>query len=98
LFAASANVFTEISPILSLASGILVAGSVHVAKAGLLRPAVTATTGGAGNVPVSIAEDIISTILSIIAIILPILIGVILILTASLIIFWLYRRSQRQTT
>lgn len=94
-FAASANVVTEISPVLALASGLLVAGTVHVAKAGALRPAVTATTGGAGNIPVSIAEDIISTVLSILAIILPILIGTLLVVVAAFIVYWLYKRSNR---
>jgi hypothetical protein len=97
-FAASANIVTDISPVLALAAGLLVAGTVHVAKAGALRPAVTATTGGAGNVPVSIAEDIISTVLSIVAIILPILIGTLLVVLASFIIYWLYKRANRETT
>ena len=97
-FAASANVVTDISPVLALAAGLLVAGTVHVAKAGALRPAVTATTGGAGNVPVSIAEDIISTVLSIVAIVLPILIGTLLVVLASFIIYWLYKRANRETT
>jgi len=97
-FAASAHVVTDISPVLALAAGLLVAGTVHVAKAGALRPAVTATTGGAGNVPVSIAEDIISTVLSILAILLPILIGTLIIVVAAFIIYWLYRRANRVTT
>lgn len=97
-FAASANVVTDMSPVLALAAGLLVAGTVHVAKAGALRPAVTATTGGAGNVPVSIAEDIISTVLSILAIVLPILVGTLLIVLAAFIIYWLYRRSNRNIT
>ena len=97
-FAASANVVTDVSPVLALAAGLLVAGTVHVAKAGALRPAVTATTGGAGNVPVSIAEDIISTVLSIVAVILPILIGTLLVVLAAFIIYWLYRRANRETT
>ena len=63
-FAASANVVTDVSPVLALAAGLLVAGTVHVAKAGAVRPMVTATTGGAGNIPVSIAEDVVSTVLS----------------------------------
>jgi hypothetical protein len=67
-----------------------------VAKAGALRPAVTATTGGAGNVPVSIAEDIVSTVLSIVAIVLPILVGTLLIVLAAFIVYWLYRRSNRK--
>lgn len=94
-FAASANVVTEVSPVLALAAGLLVAGTVHVAKAGALRPAVTATTGGAGNIPVSIAEDIVSTVLSILAILLPILIGTLLIVLAAFVIYWLYKRANR---
>jgi Domain of unknown function (DUF4126) len=98
MFAASAKVITDISPILALGCGILVAGTVHVAKSGVLRPAITATTGGAGNVPVSIAEDIVSTGLSILAIILPLIVGTFLIITAALVIYWLTRRTNRITT
>jgi hypothetical protein len=97
-FAASANVVTDVSPVLALACGLLVAGSVHVAKAGAVRPMVTATTGGAGNIPVSIAEDIVSTVLSIVAIVLPILVGTLMVVLAAFIIWWLYRRANRETT
>jgi len=96
-FAASAQVVTDISPVLALACGLLVAGTVHVAKAGALRPAVTATTGGAGNIPVSIAEDIVSTVLSILAIVLPILIGTLMVVLAAFIIYWIYKRANRET-
>jgi hypothetical protein len=98
VFAASANVISDLHPVLALAAGVLVAGTVHVAKAGALRPAVTATTGGLGNVPVSIAEDIVATVMSIVAIVLPILIGTFLIVVAAFIIFWLYKRSNRNLT
>lgn len=94
-FAASANVITDVSPVLALAAGLLVAGTVHVAKAGAVRPMVTATTGGAGNIPVSIAEDIVSTVLSILAIVLPILVGTLMIVVAAFLVYWLYRRSNR---
>jgi hypothetical protein len=97
-FAASANVVTDISPVLALAAGLLVAGTVHVAKAGAVRPMVTATTGGAGNIPVSIAEDIVSTVVSFIAIALPVLIGTLLIVLAAFVIYWLYRRANRHLT
>ena len=97
-FAASANVVTDISPVLALAAGLLVAGTVHVAKAGAVRPMVTATTGGAGNIPVSIAEDVVSTVLSIVAIILPVLVGTLMIVLAAFLIYWIYRRSNRETT
>ena len=97
-FAASANVVTDVSPVLALAAGLLVAGTVHVAKAGAVRPMVTATTGGAGNIPVSIAEDVVSTILSILAIIMPVLVGTLMVVIAAFIIYWLYRRANRHTT
>jgi len=97
-FAASANVVTDVSPVLALAAGLLVAGTVHVAKAGAVRPMVTATTGGAGNIPVSIAEDVVSMVLSFMAIILPVLVGTLMIVLAAFIIYWLYRRANRSTT
>jgi hypothetical protein len=59
---------------------------------------VTATTGGVGNIPVSIAEDVVSTVLSILAIIMPILVGTLLIVLAAFLIYWLYRRASRETT
>jgi uncharacterized membrane protein len=95
LFAASANVVTEIHPILSLAAGLLVAGSVHAVKSAAVRPAITATTGGAANVPVSILEDVVSTVLSVLSVLLPVLVGIVLLLLAIWIILWLSRRSKR---
>lgn len=95
LFAASANVITEIHPILSLAAGLLVAGSVHVVKSAAVRPAITATTAGLGDVPVSILEDVISTTLSVLSVLLPVVVGIVLVLMAIWIILWLSRRSKR---
>ena len=96
-FAASANIVTNVSPVLALAAGLLVAGTVHAAKAGVVRPMVTATTGGVGNVPVSIAEDVISTAVSLLAIIIPILIGTLMIVLGAFIVYWFYKRSNIQT-
>ena len=95
LFAASANVITEIHPVLSLALGLLVAGSVHVVKSAAVRPAITATTAGAADVPVSILEDVISTVLSVLSVLLPVVVGIVLLLLAIWIILWLTRRSKR---
>ncbi len=96
VFAASAQV-AEVNPILAMIAGLLIAGGVHVAKSVAVRPAVTATTGGAGNVPVSILEDILSTILSILAIVIPVLIAAIVILLVSWIIWWMWRRANRKS-
>lgn len=95
LFAASANVVTDIHPVLSLAAGLLVAGSVHVVKSAAVRPAITATTAGMGDIPVSILEDVISTTLSVLSVLLPVVVGVVLLLLAIWIILWLTRRSRR---
>ena len=98
-FAASTNVVSDdISPILALASGLLIAGTVHVTKSGVVRPAITATTGGAANVPVSIAEDVVSTVLSILAIVIPIIIGTLLVVVTSFIIWHLWKKMNRDTT
>ena len=96
VFAASAHVLTGIHPLLALACGLLVAGSVHTVKSAAIRPAVTATTGGAANVPVSLAEDGIATVLSIISIVIPVLVGIILIILIALIIWWIWRRAVRK--
>ena len=96
VFAASAQAITDINPILSLAAGLLVAGGVHAAKAGAIRPAVTASTGGTGNVVVSILEDIISTVLSILAVIIPVVVGIFLVFFGSWVIWWLWRRANRK--
>jgi len=96
VFAASAKVITDIHPVLALAAGLLVAGGVHAVKAAAVRPAVTATTGGAGNVPISIAEDVIATITSILAVVVPIILTVIIIMLAAWLIWFFWRRADRQ--
>lgn len=96
VFAASAQIITNVHPILAMIMGLLVAGTVHAVKSFAVRPAVTATTGGIANVPVSIAEDIVSTVLSIIAAITPVLIAVILVLGGALIVWLIWRRINRE--
>jgi len=96
VFAASAQIITDVHPVLAMIMGLLVAGGVHAVKSLAVRPAITATTGGTANVPVSIAEDIISTLLSIIAAVVPVVIAVILVLLAALIVWWIWRRINRQ--
>lgn len=93
LFAASANVVTNISPLLSVGAGLLVAGGVHAVKSLAIRPAVTATTGGVANIPISIAEDMLSTAISILSVIVPVLIACLLVLLTAWIIWRKYRRS-----
>ncbi|HSB88657.1 MAG TPA: DUF4126 domain-containing protein [Anaerolineales bacterium] len=93
LFAASTRVVTNIHPIVALIAGLIVAGSVHTVKAAAVRPAVTATTGGTGNVFVSVAEDVAATVLSILAVVVPVVIAAILIVAVTTFIWWLWRRA-----
>ena len=93
VFAASAKVLTDISPVLSLACGLFIAGGVHAVKSLAVRPAVTATTAGVGNVPVSLAEDLLAALTSFLAIVLPVIIACALILLTALLVWWLWRRS-----
>lgn len=96
VFAASANVITNLNPVIAIVCGLLVAGGVHTVKAAAVRPAVTATTGGAGNVPVSIAEDIVATVVSFLSIVLPILGAIMFVLFVILVIWWLRRRALKK--
>lgn len=96
IFAASAHAITNVSPAIAIVCGLLVSGSVHVVKAAAVRPAVTATTGGTANVPVSIAEDVVATVVSILSVVIPILVVVFLIIFLALIIWWFWRRASRK--
>ncbi len=96
VFAASAKVITEIHPVISLVAGLLIAGGVHTVKAAAVRPAITATTGGTGNVFVSVIEDIISTLLSILAVVLPVVITAVVILLTSWVIWLIWRRINHE--
>lgn len=93
VFAASAEVITDIHPVLSLACGLLVAGGVHAAKSLAVRPAVTATTGGVGNVPVSILEDMVSTLLSFLSVVIPVMIVILAMWITTWVIWRMSRRA-----
>jgi hypothetical protein len=74
---------------------LLVAGGVHVAKSAVVRPVVTATTGGTANLVVSVVEDLIAAAVSILAVVLPVLISALIVLVTAFIIWWLWRRGAR---
>ncbi len=96
VFAASTNVVTGVSPVLALACGLLVAGSVHAVKSGMVRPLVTATTGGVGNIPVSIAEDVASTAISFLSVLVPIVIVVLVAILIVFLLWWWARRTSKE--
>jgi hypothetical protein len=94
LFAANANVVTDVHPALALGAGILVAGGVHAAKA-TIRPVVTATTGGLGNPVVSTVEDIVALVVSVLSILLPVLTFIALVVLVA-VIWRKWRRYKAQ--
>ncbi len=96
-FAASTNVIQGVDPVLAMACGLLVAGSVHLVKSAAVRPLVTATTAGAGNVPVSVAEDVTSTVVSFLSVLVPVAIVVLVVGLVILLLWWWARRRQRMT-
>jgi hypothetical protein len=93
LFAANTSVISQIHPVVAIIAGLVLAGTVHAVKSAAVRPAITATTGGAGNIPVSIAEDILATVLSILAIVVPVVIAALIIILTSWVVWILWRRA-----
>ncbi len=97
-FAASAHTISDVHPVLALAAGLLVAGGVHAVKSVAVRPAVTATTAGMGNIPVSVLEDILATIVSLISVVVPVLLAIVVILFLAWFLWFLWQRANRVTT
>jgi len=95
LFAGSANVITDVHPILALGAGLVVAGGVHATKAAA-RPVVTVTTAGVGNPVVSTLEDIIAFILSLLSILLPVIAAILLLTFLFVVIYFIRRWRQRR--
>jgi hypothetical protein len=77
-----------------VAAGVVLALCVHSVKAAA-RPVVNATTAGVGAPVASTVEDITSVLLSVLAILLPILVlaGLLLLVAAG---WWVIRRRQRR--
>jgi hypothetical protein len=95
LFAASGNIVSDVSPVLAMICGLLMAFSVHAAKA-TVRPVVTATTGGIGNPAVSVAEDVVSGATTLVAVILPAVAATIVLIMAIALGWWYFRRRRKR--
>jgi len=90
LFAGSSSAINDMNPILAILAGVLVAGGVHATKS-LVRPVVTASTAGTGNWAVSLTEDVIAVGMSLLAIFIPVLAGILVIIFAIAIILLIRR-------
>jgi hypothetical protein len=100
VFAATTQNTIHLHPVLAFGCGVVLAGTVHLVKAGG-RPVVTATTAGVGNPIVSTIEDIVATITSIAAIVFPYLMLAwffLLMLLLYLIVRWRRQRAEARAT
>ncbi|MCB0211200.1 MAG: DUF4126 domain-containing protein [Anaerolineae bacterium] len=97
LFAANSGVVGDLHPVFALGAGLILAGGVHAAKT-TVRPAVTASTVGTGNWVVSIIEDILAFMGTVMAILLPLLTVLIVIFLGIAFIWWRSRRRQKMAT
>lgn len=96
VFAASASNITHVNTVLAIIAGLFISGSVHAVKSLAIRPAVTATTGGAANVPVSIAEDVTSTAVSVLSVIVPIIAACLLVIITTIVVIMLIKNKRRK--
>ncbi|HNP70440.1 MAG TPA: DUF4126 domain-containing protein [Kouleothrix sp.] len=90
LFLSANSAAGSVSPLLAAICGIAVAGATHSARA-TARPLATFATAGVANPVISFMEDASALVLSVLAIILPVLAFLLVLLFAGLM-FWLYRR------
>jgi Domain of unknown function (DUF4126) len=97
LFASEANVLRDINPVIPLVAGLLIAGSVHATKAAA-RPMINLSTLGIGAPVVSVIEDVLAVVTSLVAVFIPF--GLILLALALLFIVYklLGRASRRRPT
>jgi hypothetical protein len=96
VFAASAHTLADVAPVLAMICGLLISGTVHGAKALAVRPAVTITTGGTANPVVSTLEDLTAFVLSIVAVLIPIVLGALICVVAAWLIWLIWRRINRE--
>ena len=90
LFMAANSSTGSISPVLAAICGVLIAGTTQSARA-TARPLATVTTAGVANPIISFFEDVVSLVLSVMAIIVPILAFLLVLLFAFLMVM-LFRR------
>lgn len=95
VFAASTDAASGLNPAIALIAGLLVSGGVHAAKTTVVRPAVTATTGGLGNTPVSVTEDAVALSVSVAAVAAP-FVGILLLFMFFGPVFYVIRWTRNR--
>jgi hypothetical protein len=94
LLAVSASGEGTVSPVLLLVAGVLIAGGVHAVKASA-RPVVNVSTAGTGAPVVSTLEDIGAAIMTVLALLVPVLAAVLIIAIVVLAIVLIRRWKRR---
>ena len=93
VFAGPTEIPTDVPSIVLFALGASVAGSLHATRA-TIRPVSTTMTAGAGNPVLSLAEDLVSAVLSVVAVFAPLLGAICLLAVVVLAVLW-WRRVRR---
>ncbi len=95
LFMSTNSSAGSVSPLLAAICGILIAGGTHSARISA-RPLATLTTAGVANPVISFFEDVTSLVLSILAILVPVLAFLLVLFFAVLMIMLFRRLSARR--
>ncbi len=90
VFGAQENLLSQSAPWAAAVAGMVLGESVHLARSGV-RPAVTAGTGGVGNPVMSAIEDAVAFVLTVLAVVVPVLAFVAVIVVTV----WVWRRVLR---
>ena len=93
VFAASANSTAEVSPVLGLIAGLLVAGTVHTVKSAAVRPLISASSASTADPLASFLEDLVAALVSVLSVVLPVLMAVIFILIVWWVVWFIRRRK-----
>lgn len=85
----------EAHPVVMVVAGVIVAGGVHAAKA-TTRPVANASTGGCAAPVLSVAEDVLALIGTVLAIVAPVL--ALAVVATIAMLFWRLWRLKRRTS
>jgi hypothetical protein len=99
VFVAQENLLSDIHPLLAAGAGMALGESAHLLRSAA-RPVVTASSGGVGNPIVSVIEDVVSAVLTVFAVIVPVLafLSVVGLVVAVVLLVRRWRRRGGRTT
>jgi len=95
LLAVSASGQGTVSPVVLVVAGVLIAGGVHAVKASV-RPVVNVSTAGAGAPVVSTIEDIGAVVVTVLALLVPVIAALVIIGVVVLALVFVKRWRRRR--